>query len=72
MIEDQVLREWLENEFREACMNDALRLKESLWMLKIGADRGDSPEAMMASAISSFVRGLICGEQPITVPTENN
>lgn len=66
------LRQWLENDFREACATDTARLKESLWMLKVGKDNGDEPEEMMSRAIASFVKGLILGEQPITVTTENN
>ena len=71
-MEGDSLQQWLEGEFRDACENDTKRLTESLWMLKVGMDRGDSPEKMMGAAIASFVKGLICGEQPITVPTENN
>lgn len=66
------LKQWLEGDFREACASDTMRLKESLWMLKVGRDNGDAPEEMMGRAIASFVKGLILGEQPITVPTENN
>lgn len=68
----ETLKRWLEGEFREACQNDRKRLTESLWMIKVGKDQGDAPEAIMGRAIASFVKGLILGEQPITVPTENN
>ena len=66
------LRQWLQGDFRVAAASDTARLKESLWMLKVGHDNGDTPEEMMGRAIASFVKGLILGEQPITVPTENN
>ena len=71
-VKREMLTAWLEDEFREACANDTKRLLESLWMLKVGKDQGDTPEAMMSRAIASFVKGLIVGEQPVTVPTENN
>lgn len=66
------LLEWLDCEFRIACATDKGRLKESLWMLKVGQDSGDTPEEMMGRAIASFVKGLILREQPVTVPAENN
>ena len=66
------LRQWLEDDFRDACASDTARLKESLWMLKVGRDKGDNPEEIMGRAIASFVKGLILGEQPITVPIESN
>ena len=70
--ERAVLIEWLETEFLDACNNDKKRLLEAAWMLKVGIGQGDSIEGIMAHAIASFVRGLILGEQPITVPTESN
>ncbi len=69
--EIETLTDWLEGEFRAACANDVKRLTESLLMLKVGKDQGDSPDAM-GRAIASFVKGLILGDQPVTVPTENN
>mgnify|MGYP001569725764 CR=1 FL=1 len=71
-VRREMLTAWLEDGFRAACASDVMRLKESLWMLKVGRDKGDTPEQMMGRAIASFVKGLILGEQPVTVPTENN
>lgn len=66
------LRHWLDNDFRHACASEKQRLNESLLMLKVGLEAGDVPEEVMARSIASFVKGLILGEQPITVPIENN
>ena len=58
----EVLEAWLEGPFREACDNDVMRLRESLWMLKVGHDKGEPLEFSMSIAIASFVKGLIRGE----------
>lgn len=63
---------WLETEFRHALKHDKARLLESLWMLKVGHDKQDAAEDCMARAICSFVKGLILGERPVSVPVENN
>lgn len=66
------LVEWLEGDFRRACVNDVHRLAESIVMLKVGRDRGDNPDQCMGLAIASFVLGLIAKTTPITVPVDNN
>jgi len=71
-VKKQVLREWLEGEFKEAITSDTKRLLESLWMMKISVETGDSAEMTMGIAIASFVGGLIEGQVPITIPIENN
>ena len=68
----KVLHDWLEGDFKTACVNDIPRLAESIVMLKVGRDRGDSPEKCIGLAIASFVYGLINKTKPITVPVENN
>lgn len=70
--EKEVLIRWLNSEFRDACNNDKKRLLESAWLLKVGYEKGDDIESIMAYCISSFVVGLIQGTKPITVPDENN
>ena len=72
ITKQHTLVDWLNDEFRDACLNDAARLDESLWILKVAFEKGDSPQDAIGMAIASFVQGLILGEQPITVPTENN
>lgn len=62
----------METEFREAIVNDRARILESLWMLKVGVEKGDDPHEAIGAAIASFVHGLILGERPVTVPDENN
>jgi hypothetical protein len=66
------LVEWLEGDFKHACVHDLLRLKEAMWMLKVGYEKGDPPEQIMARAIACFVKGLIEKTQPLTAPVENN
>lgn len=66
------LREWLEGEFRYAVKNDRKRILESLWMVKVGIEKNEDHYEVMSAAIASFVAGLILGETPVTVPTENN
>lgn len=66
------LVDWLEGVFQHACVHDAMRLKEALWMIKVGKDQGHSAEKIIGVAIASFVKGLILKTQPITVPVENN
>ena len=68
----EVIREWMNNEFRDACNNDRKRLTESFYLLKVGHDNGDTPEQCVATAIASFVQGIILGETPITVNIQHN
>lgn len=72
-VRQQILLDWMEGGFRNACNHDHKRLLESLWVMKVGVEADkDTAEQVMAKAIASFVVGLIEGTTPITVPTENN
>ena len=65
MNKQQVLVDWLDGEFREALLNDASRIEDSLWTIKVAVENGDSSHDVMRLAIASFVQGLILGERPI-------
>lgn len=66
------LVEWLEGDFKHAVTSDVMRLREALLMLRVGIDKGDTPETNLGIAIACFVRGLINKTRPLTVPVENN
>lgn len=68
----KVLQEWLDGDFRNACVNDVMRLRESMMLIRVGMDSGKTPEKIMGIAIASFVAGLIHKTRPLTVPVENN
>ena len=70
--EKAILVRWMDTEFRDAVVNDRKRIEESLWMLKVGIEKNKDHYDVMRAAIASFVKGLILGETPVTVPTDNN
>lgn len=70
--ERAVLKKWLDTEFAYAAVHDTKRLEESIQMLVVGRNQGDSALLVMGIAISSFVTGLIEGDVPITVDRNMN
>lgn len=58
------LVEWLEGDFKHACVHDRKRLREAILMLSVGSKSDDPPEQVMARAIACFVKGLIENTPP--------
>lgn len=57
-----VLRHWLENEFKDAVMDDALLEAYAGRMLAVGVERKDNPIVTLRAAVASFVRKVVAPE----------